>query len=693
MLLGCGGGGAGSGSSPTPTPTPAPTLASTSTAVAPAATAVLQSGVPIELVAEVTSTSAVSGTVSFSDGGAALGTAVLDASGRAITTVTSLGPGTHPITASYSGNTTHASSASAASNLTIPAVPGADTSSNPLTLTLPGGGNAVSCADPAILKVQTSGSTSWYLYCTSDALFPGDRVHYINIFESTDLITWTYDGDAFAGLPTWAPNGVLWAPAIRSSNGQYLLYFTTPSTNLSPANAAAIGVGVSTSPKGPFVDHGSPVVEPELTTGDCCAGRPRSTIDPDVVTSNGQNYISFGSFDGGIFLRKLSADGLTSDPASEIQIAASNRYEGGSMWQHGGMFYLFASSSNCCNGPVTGYSVFVGRASSPLGPFVDQQGVAMTAVNVGGTEVLAQNGNTWIGPGGNVLFTDESGRDYMLYHAVSLTTPVYSGTTNYTARPALIDPVDWSADGWPTVRGGFGPSATAQPAPAAQPGQTTAYTTAAQTNDAAAAAIPSLSDEFNATTLSAQWSALHVAPQYTFANGAIQLPTVGLDSCCSMSTLPMLVESAPQTDYLVETKLTLNLPVTGSGFDNAQGDLFIYGDDQNFVRLDLYANGPTRQVEFNKQMTAQPAFAANTGYSNLAEPSLAGGVASVYLRIAKRTIDGQAAYTAYSSQDGTTWNRGTTWRHTLTNERIGIAASNRAGYTASFDYIHVSTLQ
>ena len=146
------------------------------------------------------------------------------------------------------------------------------------------------------------------------------------------------------------------------------------------------------------------------------------------------------------------------------------------------------------------------------------------------------------------------------------------------------------------------------------------------------------------------------------------------------------------TDYVVETKVSLNLP-PGSGKNYAQADLFILGDDQNFVRLDLYANANTRQVEFIKQNTKVAAYDANSGASNLTAPVIANGAVSVYLRIAKRTVDGQATYTAYSSPDGLTWNRGATWRHTLANERIGLAGGNLAGFTASFDYVRVSTLQ
>jgi Glycosyl hydrolases family 43 len=104
------------------------------------------------------------------------------------------------------------------------------------------------------------------------------------------------------------------------------------------------------------------------------------------------------------------------------------------------------SGDQCCNPMLTGYSVFVGRASSPMGPFVDRQGVSMAAVNAGGYDVCAQNGS--IGPGRNVLFTDESGQDYILYHALPPDAPAYPGARDYTSCPALISPLDWSSDGW-----------------------------------------------------------------------------------------------------------------------------------------------------------------------------------------------------------------------------------------------------
>ena len=145
----------------------------------------------------------------------------------------------------------------------------------------------------------------------------------------------------------------------------------------------------------------------------------------------GQRYIWYGSFNGGISIGKLSADGLTSDPSSEQQVA-NNYYEGGNFFKHNGQHYFFVSSSTCCDGPLSGYGVRVGRAASPLGPFLDQDGVSLNTFAPGGSISIAPNGNRWAGPGGNVVFTDDSGQDYMLYHAVDQTAPYFDGSP---ARP------------------------------------------------------------------------------------------------------------------------------------------------------------------------------------------------------------------------------------------------------------------
>ena len=671
------------------------TLPSTVAISASAATAT--QGLPLELVAAVAGSGSTvpSGTVTFANGSTTLGTAAVDSTGVANFMSTRLPVGANSITAAYSGDTNYAAAASTAAAVAIKASAAA-TFTNPLALHVASSTLATSCADPAIYKDQSGGADTWYLYCTSDALYPGDpNPHYLGIYKSSDLVNWTYLGNAFAGMPSWASiNGAsLWAPAIKYFNGQYYLYYAASETSLT-GNGSAIGVGVSSTPAGPFVDHGSPVVEPELATN-CCAGSYRSTIDPDVIQdASGRRYILFGSFAGGLYVRKLSADGYTSDAASEVHVAADNRYEGGNWWFHGGYYYLFASSTNCCNGPLSGYGVFVGRATKPMGPYLDAQGIDMAATNPGGTPVLKMNGNSVIGPGGNVIFTDESGQDYILYHGIPAAAPYYVGSVGYTARPGYIDAVDW-VNGWPVARGGFGASDAdaPQPLPAAQPGATNSYAATLAVQDLARSPIAALSDEFNSTSLNAQWSFLHATPAYTLTGTAYQVNSVADDPIGSMPGVPLLAENAPAGDYMVETKVDLNLPASGVGPDFAQAGLLIYEDDNDFVRVDLYNNNDTRQVEFIKAEAAAGAGYPTWGATNLGSPAISTDV-SAWMRIVKRNVNGAEHYTAYSSNDDLNWIEGGTWVHALGDAaRICLYAGNRAGYTASFDYVHVSTLQ
>jgi hypothetical protein len=145
-------------------------------------------------------------------------------------------------------------------------------------------------------------------------------------------------------------------------------------------------------------------------------------------------------------------------------VAKDNRYEGAYVVKRDGYYYLFGSSANCCAGPTTGYSVYVGRSTSPRGPFLDKQDQPMTDSRVGGSIVVTPNGNNWIGPGHNAVVTDLSGEDFFVYHAIDRADPYLDEPFGVNERPMLIDRLDW-IDGWPTVRGGRWASEGAEPAP------------------------------------------------------------------------------------------------------------------------------------------------------------------------------------------------------------------------------------
>ncbi len=188
------------------------------------------------------------------------------------------------------------------------------------------------------------------------------------------------------------------------------------------------------------------------------------TFDPSGFTDvQGNRYLYYGSYNGGVFVTRTTDDGLSAVGDAK-KVAVDNKFEGSYVVRHGRWYYLMASSANCCAGPATGYSVFAGRSKSPMGPFLDADGIDLNASRAGGTIVVTQNGNRWIGAGHHAMLTDHAGRDFLVYHAIDRNNPWLTETGGINRRPMLIDRVDW-VDGWPRVRAGAGPSDSRQRGP------------------------------------------------------------------------------------------------------------------------------------------------------------------------------------------------------------------------------------
>ena len=105
------------------------------------------------------------------------------------------------------------------------------------------------------------------------------------------------------------------------------------------------------------------------------------------------------------------------------------------------------------------------------------------------------------------------------------------GGLSATARPAMLDALDW-IDGWPVARGGYGPSdsTSPQPIPAAQPGGRNTYIQRVRADDQPGDLLSAYSDDFNAATLSTQWTFLHLTPPvWRLTGSAYQVTTVAAD--------------------------------------------------------------------------------------------------------------------------------------------------------------------
>ncbi len=604
---------------------------------------------------------------------------------------------------------TAATAAPSTARVTAAASATAGTYSNPLRPRIPGDGVVQSCADPTVFRSQTAGDPNWYMYCTKDPLNASTHdanggliFHNIPMQKSRDLVHWTYIGDALPTPPAWAePTAGLFAPEVTYSETfkKYYLFYTVTDVTDATSGAepgcdgdSAIGVATSATPGGPWTPTDAPVIAPRRG-GDGC--NFLWTFDPDVlgnvVKVNG--FIYYGSYYGGIEARTLhlTATGASAPVESTKQITIANRYEGADVVFRNGYYYLFVSAANCCNGPLTGYSVFAGRSPNPLGPFTDREGNSLLAGRVGGTPVISMNGNRWVGTGHNSVFKDFSGQWWTIYHAVDRFDPYFAGAPGFTKRPALLDPIDW-VDGWPTVRGGRWASDGPMPAPAAQPGTTTAYRPQFIAPVRAGAPIAAKSDEFNGSTLSSQWSWVRQpdASQYGLTGAAFRFNTQAADLYVDSNDASVLTEAAPAGDYMVTTRVHLNVPREGCCFNFVQAGLVIYGDDDNFIKLAHVSIYETRQTEFAKEVGPT----VPTGYPRYGNSVVGPPADWTYLRIAvHRTTPGHEQYTAFTSQDGNTWVRGGTWNHQLgSTAKIGLISMGGSGFVAKFDYVRVNRI-
>jgi arabinan endo-1,5-alpha-L-arabinosidase len=302
--------------------------------------------------------------------------------------------------------------------------------------------------------------------------------------------------------------------------------------------------------------------------------------------------------------------------------------------------------------------------------------------------VLSMNGNRWVGTGHNTVFQDAAGQWWTAYHAVDRNDPYFEGAVGFTKRPMLLDPIDW-IDGWPTVRGGLWASDTPQPAPAAQPGDRQRYRTRIAREARLGKLVPELSDEFTGTTLSSRWTWVRQPAPGTYGSTgtSFRFDTQAADLFTDNNTASVLVEQAPKGDYVVETRMRLNLPPEGCCFNYVQGGVVLYGDDDNFLKLAHVSIWETRQTEWAKELAPVPA-----GYPRYGNTVVGAPGEWTTLRIVRcggRGSGGETTYRAYTRRDGGIWVRGGVWTHSLPTERIGLVSMGGSGFTSEFDYVRV----
>lgn len=280
-----------------------------------------------------------------------------------------------------------------------------------------------SLPDPTIVKANDG---FFYLYATED-------IRNVPIFRSENLVDWKYLGTAFSETtrPNFEPNGGIWAPDINYINGKYVLYYSM--SVWGGEWTCGIGVATSEKPDGGFSDKGKLFRSNEIGV--------QNSIDPFYIEDNGKKYLFWGSFRG-IYAIELSDDGLSVKENTEKQQVAGTAYEGVYIHKKGQYYYMFASIGSCCEGLNSTYTTVVGRSENLMGPYTNKQGKPMLENH---HEIFIQKNEKFVGTGHNSeIITDNSGQDWILYHAVSVDNP--------KGRVLLLDKIEWK-DNWPIIQG------------------------------------------------------------------------------------------------------------------------------------------------------------------------------------------------------------------------------------------------
>ncbi len=392
-------------------------------------------------------------------------------------------------------------------------------------------------ADPSIVRV----GRDFYLTHTTYRYSPG-----LLIWHSRDLVNWTPIANA---LPQLADKGEVWAPDFVEHQGRFYIYY--PQDGLFVVHAP--------DPRGPWSQPVSLGI---------------NNIDPGhVVGPDGTRYLYFG---GGEVIQ-LSADGLSTVGEKKRAYegwqfpkewkTAGFWLESPKLTRRGDYYYLICAEGGT-DGPPTSHMAVVARSKSPLGPWENSPYNPLIHTY--------SPGETWWSVGHGTLVSTPDDRWYFVYHG-------YRNSFQTLGRHILMEPIEWTADGWPRAPLGANRD---QPMPAPM--------------GVAQRPMMELSDDFRAPKLKATWGAWDETDLSRFqtGSGALSMRARG-DSPGQSSPLTVMARDA---SYGVQVAAT-----TQDGCGAALGLFYSPG---NWVMVEL--KGGQLRVYSNKETLTTRAWASNT---------------------------------------------------------------------------------
>ena len=427
--------------------------------------------------------------------------------------------------------------------------------------------------DPSVLK----DGDDYYLTLSSFTAYPG-----LPVWHSRDLINWQPIGHAITKNV-----GSIWAPDLVKHQGRYYIYF--------PAR-----VGGTESPRrSNFVVWADDIRGPWSEPIDI--GLP-GHIDPGhAVGEDGKRYLFLSAGD----YVQLADDGLST--VGEVKhVYDGLRYpeswdvegyaqEGPKITFRNGWYYMITAVGGTA-GPPTGHMVIVARSRSIHGPWKHAPNNPVVRTT--------SRDQYWSSRGHATLVEDAAGQWWMIYHG-------YEHGFWTLGRQALLDPIEWTEDGWFVAKGGDLSQPLRKPA-----GETLSPHGMA------------LSDDFRNGKLGPQWAFYDPAPdesrRLTFGNGVMTLQGKG--------TAPR--DSSPLG--VIAGDLAYQFEVEMEVEPGAQGGAILFYNDRLYAGVG--SNG--EQFVMHRYGLERPGTLA---------PSAKGG------RLWLRVKHDRHIVTIHTSKDGTNW--------------------------------------
>ena len=435
-------------------------------------------------------------------------------------------------------------------------------------------------SDPGVVQV----GGKFYSVRSSFGWQPG-----LPIVESTDLLHWRYIGHGFAAHPKLQPGDTrfgIWGVEMgfNPNTKEFLIY--------APTRDGEVYCYHSDKPEGPYT----------------VTSLGNLGIDPGFFADDdGRLYLLTNKF----VIHELTTDGLhLKGEVVKLSRAGHRLFEGPDIFKHGGWYYLVFSDGGTL--PTEPSTISTLRARALTGPWEeDPANPNMFSTN---------SGARFEAPAHATLLAMPDGAWYVMYHAHE--TAFYS-----LGRQTLLQPIEWTPDGWWRPVAGKIPAVTA-PAPALPPCD---YQLAQ-------------SDDFAAPTLGLQWF-FTCAPDFsgkvwslTERPGRLVVHAQPGD-LGSLEALPAIFQQR-----VIDKQFSFETQVT---FDAREGreaaGLHLYHDP--LMNLSLAST-----VREGKKVFVVSKYNLGRRTELWTAPNNLG--ATVHLKIA---VDGEESATFYFGPDGRTW--------------------------------------